>query len=143
MYKNSKTIVITGDIGNDENSFSKYISLDFQPDEVKIKRINIFDNQSITANKIILFHSDLVYPTTIYAYATGFTVAINDEAPPVTTSTYVYGHNDIVDASFKINNIINSTYKFWVTDQDNGPLANIATSDMNIAITLVFYEYQK
>lgn len=143
MYKNIKTVVVAGSMPNNTPELSKFINVEFQPDEVIIKRISRWDNDEDNADTVVLLNTDLVYPNTIYTYAAESNASLDDASPAITTYYNRQGTNDNVESVFKINGSVNSTYRFWFTRYDNAPVSNLASFDTRIAITLVFIEYKK
>jgi len=121
---NYKTITVTGYMGNNENSFTSDINLDFQPDEVVVKLI-IFDNAiNVITDRIYIIKTDLID---------------NNILAPLEAAT---GFIQPINIPYKINKSINGQYTFSIWNYDGSEPDDIADFEVALGITLTFIKYK-
>ena len=115
-----KVVFINGSIGNNANSFTQEINVEFQPSEVKLLYVVRQDNDAHVADPVTILRSSLIDNNILITFPD--------------TGTYY----EKFEIPFPLNKSINGLYTFEIlTINGNRPL-NIATYDTTISLCLLF-----
>ena len=120
-----KIVYINGNIGNNANSFTQDINLEFQPSEVKLLYVSRLDNDSINADQTTILRSNLIDNNILLSFP----------------KTAVYYLN--MDIPFPLNKNINGSYTFEFLKYDGTKPGNIATFNTTISLCLLFIGNKK
>ncbi len=120
---NSKVITVYTNLDK-VNTFPFPIYLTFIPTHMTVKTLNVFDS-SLSTVELLLIKSSLTNYDVLAHFLNGSTAYPN-----------------YFDTTFKFHNqIINGIYEFQLVKVNNSPPTDIATLDMDIALTLEFNQY--
>ena len=119
-----KTVTVSGHMGNNTNSFTSNINIEFIPDEIILKYVAKYDNDNAAGDLLNVIYTDLIDNNIIFSY-------------PNSTALY-----EMCNTPFRNFKQIQGLYTFKVT-QINGALpANYAAFDTTISMTLLFVKYK-
>lgn len=137
--ENFKTVIVKGVMVNNAPFLNFNLNIEFNPDEVIIKRISLQDADADNADSIWFINTDMVFPNVIHSYAPMYTY--DNAGTPILVNYYC--DNCEPNTRFKITQPMNSLFKLWITNIFNAPPKNVATFSMAIALTLEFIQYKK
>jgi hypothetical protein len=137
-YKENKNVTVYGVANTASNlAFSAFLDVTFIPDEIRIKKLTIFDADTMNnVSNSMLLHTDMLYPSAIYNYKP---IVTEDTTASDVVRYFVI--NDCPDIRYKITKPINSNFNFWITDGDGSVPSNHATFDTAVTIMFEFVKY--
>eukprot|EP00732_Lithocolla_globosa_P006315 Lithocolla_globosa_v1_NODE_7243_length_972_cov_875.917121.p1 type:complete len:136 gc:universal NODE_7243_length_972_cov_875.917121:617-210(-) len=131
-FKNFETLTITGSFTYGNNyQFTKGINLPFQPDEIILKNISVYDHDDTTfnTNRIKMFH----IKTNLISQNNSILASY-----PVMN----YSYHESYYLPFKNNSFIRGTYQFNILNAINNTLPVQGDKfNQTIVLTLLFVKY--
>eukprot|EP00732_Lithocolla_globosa_P008078 Lithocolla_globosa_v1_NODE_11069_length_538_cov_120.681159.p1 type:complete len:136 gc:universal NODE_11069_length_538_cov_120.681159:511-104(-) len=113
------------------NYWNENIYIDFQPDEIILKNISIYDADTTTTEanktKMFLLKSNLV----------------SDKNGVIATFPLAQAYHESYQLGFKNTRPIGGTYEFRVTAFDNTVPAGGGNFGMYVGVTLMYVKYKK
>ena len=128
-----KIITVYGYCGNNVNSFTFPIEIEFVPNEVVLKYFNLYDYDSEHAGGLYFINTDLIYNKPLVSY-------------PGCTAM-----NELFNTPFILNTPVNRIYTFTINSLYVANVANInilstpsniATFSTEVSFVLMFIKYK-
>ena len=119
-----KTITVSGNIGNNANTFSAYINVEFIPDEIILKYVAKYDDDQAASDLLDIISSDLIDNQVIFSY-------------PSSMALY-----EMCNTPFRNQKPIQGLYTFTITQIDGSLPSNFASFNSFYSFTFLFVKYK-